>query len=217
MSLEYGILWLFKYFANIVKSHTHQAAMPFKVFGVLRLKITLYFVSLNTCQMWRSLPAPLNDLCVNVDMVFIQDTWKQNQAFSSDFWYEEIKQGSLLGIIHRTYFRRVDREHLSEQKAKWGERFLSVLSVAHWNLENGRRIQLVSFPTRAEQLRCRSILFYIILSNAFIDATYYMELASQSGSQHKGVCIWKEAEFCVWSVNTRLVAASEEHVRFLDS
>lgn len=68
--------WLFKYFVNIVKSHTQQATVPFQGFGVFHLKIIPYFISLNTCQMWRSVPASLNYLCINADMVFIQDTWK---------------------------------------------------------------------------------------------------------------------------------------------
>lgn len=35
-----------------------------------------------------------------------------------DFQYEEIKQSDLLEITHRSYFRRVGREDLSEQRAK---------------------------------------------------------------------------------------------------
>lgn len=74
---------------------------------------------------------------------------------------------------------------------------------------------LILYKGRTTKVSKYSILFH------FVKYSYrcymYIELASQSGNQHKGVCIWKEAEFCVWSVNTRLVAASEEQIRFLDS
>lgn len=65
--------WLFKYFVNVVKSHTHQAKR-------LGSSIWKYY-----CTSFLLIPVRCGGHClpylgVSAEMVFTRDTWKQNQT-----------------------------------------------------------------------------------------------------------------------------------------